>query len=907
MTRSRLAAIVAVAASFFAYFGLLVYCDLWRPEDSGFVADYTSNRMVLTRLVPNSPAERAGLRVHDVVTSADGKPIRTVYDWTVVDSNVVFDRPIALQIERNGSPVAASLVLRQGPWSFLRTGPGIFILVTLAIQSITLVLALIIVLKRPADPVARIGALLLATIGVFKIVLPWRIAAVWRDLPAVVGALFWLPHASDVAAGAMFFTFFASFPRRIIRSFGVWVLLWLPMAIALVKPLQYALDMVYAPERATGGPYQGQMLTAVTAFYIAAAIAALTINYAKLTDVNERRRVKILVIGAVGGLAPGFLVVAAYWLRSSVNETESIFASRITAIGTLSLLFFPTSFAYAILRHRLFDIRVMIRQGVQYAMARRVLSSLVPAIALLLGADVLLHSDQSIASLLTERGWMYLAPGGLALIARARRREWLNSLDRRFFREHYNAQQILRQVSDDVHTAGDVARAAPRVVAQIDAALHPEFTALLVREPDEVLYRVLAAVPAGIAPIPLRVDSTLVALLRVLGKPLEVTGGGQWLAHQLPPDEMRFLEESHIELLVPIVTRAERAESVLVLGVKRSEEPYTSQDRDLLATIAANLALMLERPALAPEPAAGAFEECPDCGSCYDSGTDKCAREGTALVAVQLSRVLAARYHLDRRLGQGGLGTVYAALDTALDRRVAVKVIRHDLVTKDDIARRFHVEARLAAAFVHPNVVTVHDFGVAGGRPFLVMELLDGTTLRDELQRQGPLPPAQAVRILRHVCAAVETAHRRQMVHRDLKPENIFLARSDAGEVAKVLDFGIAKMLADDNTGERTRGAIGTGPGVIVGTLRYMAPEQLRGEEVQHGADMWALGVIAYEMVTGHHPFAVVGPGGGTANPTGISPAVDRFFSQALAVDPSNRPTSAARFVDDLAAAIPGL
>jgi serine/threonine-protein kinase len=184
------------------------------------------------------------------------------------------------------------------------------------------------------------------------------------------------------------------------------------------------------------------------------------------------------------------------------------------------------------------------------------------------------------------------------------------------------------------------------------------------------------------------------------------------------------------------------------------------------------------------------------------------------------------------------------------------------------------------------------------------MELLDGTTLRDELQRQGPLPPAQAVRILRHVCAAVETAHRRQLVHRDLKPENIFLARSDAGEVAKVLDFGIAKMLADDNTGERTRGAVGTGPGVIVGTLRYMAPEQLRGEEVQHGADMWALGVIAYEMLTGHHPFSVVGPGGGTASPTGIGPAADRFFSQALAVDPSNRLTSAARFVDDLTAAL---
>src|SRR5262249_50687875 len=180
------------------------------------------------------------------------------------------------------------------------------------------------------------------------------------------------------------------------------------------------------------------------------------------------------------------------------------------------------------------------------------------------------------------------------------------------------------------------------------------------------------------SPIPLRVDSTIVALLRVLGKPLEVTGG---VAQQLSSEEARFLETQGIGLLVPIVTHSERAESVLVLGIKRSEEPYSCRDSDLLATIAGNLALMLERHAVASAPPSGAFEECPTCGACYDTGTDLCAREGSALVSVQLSRVLAARYHLDRRLGQGGLGAVYAARDTALNRPVAVKVIRHDLVT----------------------------------------------------------------------------------------------------------------------------------------------------------------------------------------------------------------------------------
>jgi len=901
MSRSTPWWILAIAVSFFAYFALLVYCDVWRPEDFGFVAENPPNRMRLTRIVPNSPAARAGLQTNDIIAVANGKTIRSVLDWTVVYTNLEFDRPIALQVERDGQGVETAIVVGKAPWSNLRSGPGLFILVVLASQFVTLVLALVIVLKRPDDSVARLGAWVLASIGVFRIVLPNRIGAVWRDLPAPADLLFWLPHASDVFAAGVLFTFFASFPRRMIHSTAAWLLLWLPVIIAGAMPLLFEFEIVYAPERATSAVSYGQLLTGVTALYIVAGLTALTMNYRRLTDVNERRRVKVLVIGALGGLPPGFLVIASYWLRSSANHTESIFASRTTALGTLSLLLFPTAFAYAILRHRLFDIRVMIRQGVRYAMARRVLTWLVPAIALLLGVDVALHSDQSIASLLTERGWIYVSAGALALVARAKRREWLTSLDRRFFREHYDAEQILRQVSEDIQAVGNFERVAPRVVAQVDAALHPEFVALLVRQPHEVTYRVLVAVPAGVSPIPLRVDSTIVALLRVLGKPLEVTGG---VAQQLPSEEVRFLETHGIGLLVPIVTHSERAESVLVLGIKRSEEPYSRRDSDLLATIAGNLALMLERHAVSSVPhSAGAFEECPTCGACYDTGTHLCAREGSPLVSVQLSRVLAARYHLDRRLGQGGLGAVYAARDTALNRPVAVKVIRHDLVTRDDLARRFQAEARIAAAFVHQNVVTVHDFGVTAGRPFIVMELLEGTTLREELQRQGRLPPAHAVRILRHVCAAVEAAHRRQFVHRDLKPENIFLARSEAEEVAKVLDFGIAKVLTDD-THQRAREGVGTGPGILVGTLRYMAPEQLRGEDVQTGADLWALGVIAYEMLTGNHPFAVVGPGG-AATATGIGVAVDRFFEQALAVDPSSRPVSAARFVEGLADALP--
>ena len=896
--------VLALAASFFAYFALLVYCDVWRPDDAGFEADYRAHRMVLTRIAPGSPAARAGLLPDDIVESADGKPIHGVPDWTVIDVHVVFDRPIALTVARGDRVFETSLTLPRAPWSYWGTGPGVFLLLTLTVQFLALALALIIVVKRPDDAIARTGAWALATVGVFKIVLPGRVGAVWRDLPVLASALLWIPHLSDLVVGAVLFTFFASFPRRMFRSPGVWLALWAPMAIAVIKPVQYAFATIYSPIQATPMAYQGQILTLVTAAYTIGGLTALTINYRRLSDVNERRRVTILVIGAVGGLTPGFLLVASYWLRSSANLTQSIFASRATAVGTLGLLCFPASFAYAILRHRLFDVRVLIRQGVRYALARRVLASLVPALAIVLTVDALQHQDQTLAGFLKRRGWAYVAAGALALVARAGRRQWLHRLDRHFFREQYDAQQILRAVSEDIRRISDFERVAPRVVAQIEAALHPEFAALLVRAPHELVYRVLVATPAGLSPPPLRVDSTLAALLRVLGKPLEVSAGSiDWLEQQLPPGELRFLEESRIDLLVPIVTHAERSESVLALGVKRSEEPYSRQDIDLLAVVAANLALLQERSALA-EPAIDTFEECPACGTCHDTGASQCAHDGTALVPIALSRTLAARYHLERLLGRGGFGAVYVAVDAALDRRVAIKIARDDLPGGGDLALRFKREARIAAAFVHPNVVTVHDFGLvgAGNRGFLVMELLTGRTLRDELQQRNSLTRHETIAVMRDVAAAVEAAHRRQLVHRDLKPENIFLVEVDSRTRAKVLDFGIAKLLAEDP-------ALGarhiTRTGEVVGTLAYMSPEQLRGEELTVDCDVWALAMIAYEMLTGSHAFAMhasrhvaaARQGMPREDTSSLTPALQRFFDRALATRTVDRPDSAASFL----------
>jgi serine/threonine protein kinase len=352
-------------------------------------------------------------------------------------------------------------------------------------------------------------------------------------------------------------------------------------------------------------------------------------------------------------------------------------------------------------------------------------------------------------------------------------------------------------------------------------------------------------------------------------------------------------------LLVPIAMAGGVREAMLALGMKRSEEPYSRADEELLQAIASSLSFLLGFAT--GTVALGGFEECPQCGSCYESGAGHCANEGALLTPVPVPRTLARRYQLEKRLGRGGMGTVYQAHDTALERKVAVKMIREDLLYSKEASQRFQREARAAAAFSHPNVVTVHDFGVeAGTRAYLVMELLQGRTLRQELEAGYKMPARQVLEIVRGVCAGLEAAHRENLVHRDLKPENVFLANTGSSETVKILDFGIAKFVPHVTQATVDRETIG-----ILGTPQYMSPEQLKGEIIAPGWDLWAVGVIAYEMLTGTHPF-------GSGNPAtaqfaivegrfrAITEAIpgapeqwQEFFSRAFAPSPGNRPGSA--------------
>src|ERR1700726_2162218 len=210
-------------------------------------------------------------------------------------------------------------------------------------------------------------------------------------------------------------------------------------------------------------------------------------------------------------------------------------------------------------------------------------------------------------------------------------------------------------------------------------------------------------------------------------------------------------------------------------------------------------------------------------------------------------------YEIISPLGAGGMGEVYRARDTRLGRDVAIKVLPEALTNDADRLRRFEQEARTIAALNHPNILGIHDIGAHDGAPFLVSEFLEGVTLRDKL-KSGPLPVRRAIEYALGIAEGLAAAHEKGVVHRDLKPENVFVTRD--GRV-KVLDFGLAKLMRPEESPETemTLTSPATLPGMVMGTVGYMSPEQVRGEATDARSDIFSFGAVLYEMLTGNRAF----------------------------------------------------
>ena len=256
------------------------------------------------------------------------------------------------------------------------------------------------------------------------------------------------------------------------------------------------------------------------------------------------------------------------------------------------------------------------------------------------------------------------------------------------------------------------------------------------------------------------------------------------------------------------------------------------------------------------------------------------------------------KYELLEKIGEGGFGIVYKARDPLLEREVAIKILRADIASAPDFVERFRREARLAASLRHPNIVSVIEVGEQEGRYYLVMEYLEGQVLSEQLRDGKPLPLHQAVEILRPLAEALDYAHGRGLVHRDVKPSNVILC--DGGKRPVLTDFGLVKSTSESGL---------TTTGVSLGTVEYMAPEQILGQEPGPAADQYALGVVAYQMFTGQVPFPGKTPfeiQSGHVNqqppdPCKLNPAFPTALStvlmKALAKNPAERFTNGCEFV----------
>jgi hypothetical protein len=595
-----------------------------------------------------------------------------------------------------------------------------------------------------------------------------------------------------------------------------------------------------------------------------AICAVIVWGYYRSKDANHRRQIRWFAAGCTVGMAPelvlnliGSVLLSTghrVWLESSAWHNLRWTADQL-------MVALPISLAYGVLKHRLLDISVVVRRGLRYILARRMLQAILILPVLGLLWPVVSHPDMTLRDLLLQSSsvinLLLLALVGISLKYRRQMRAWL---DRRFFREAYRQEDILRRL---IHRIGDVGSAeevSSLVCKELDTALHPKWLYVCQWKSASGKLAVVQSSRNGPIQSTTQVPAEALELLRICKVSQECT---MKRPEEVDPTDERLL-------VIPIHTSSATPAGALLLGEKKSEESYSQTDRHLLDGIASAIGVALENVWLRKRVDEGLRErrevlarldrdsisllkECPECGACFDSIEDKCPNDSSSLIlSLPVERTIEQRYRLDRRIGKGGMGLVFEATDLTLSRQVAVKVMIGHLFGDQSAVRRFEREARILGHISHPNIVAIHDFGRLGGEgAYLVMERLTGPSWRNELRRLGSIAPVSAAVWFDQLLGGLNAAHEAGVIHRDLKPENVIVSfRADGGELIKILDFGVAKMRSQ-HPDAMTRL---TETGVVMGTLAYMSPEQIRGEPADERSDIFSVGVMAVEAITGKLP-----------------------------------------------------
>jgi Protein kinase domain len=631
-------------------------------------------------------------------------------------------------------------------------------------------------------------------------------------------------------------------------------------------------------------------------FGLSAAAFPVLLWRASREQHDERRRVLIFAGGLVGGSLPLALqamleAIPAYnrfiHQQPVVELLVGIFL--FTALGAV-----PFVTAYSVLFDRIVDLRVVLRTALQYVLARYTIVGLTMVPFAAAGLLLMRHRTETMAALMTGPRLIVLAlMGGAGLASLKLRRRWLDALDRRYFREQYDARQVVDGLVSGALAARDAGDLEARIRGAIEHALHADAALFVVNEPLGLLER-----PAN--------SSDAISLAGVLPSlavtdlvPMDVdTADPRSPLSRLPAIEKRWVDDSGFRLLLGLCAADSRPVGLLALSSKRSGLAYSPEDRRVLSAIGASASLALDNLRLrassdpASEPAA---RVCHRCSRMNPSDAKSCSCGGPVGEAAA-PHVLRGVFRLDRRIGSGGMGVVYHARDLNLGRSVAIKTLPR---VTPDCAAQLRREARAMATVAHANLAVIYDIDTWRGIPFLVQEFLEGGTLALKLTG-GPLAIRESIDLAETLAGALDYLHRAGLIHRDVKPSNIGFSASG---VTKLLDFGLARLSrrADDENGptmtqtlDADSGLHWSSDGAMVGTLLYMSPEALSREAPSPFFDLWSLSVVLYECLTGIRPFAgknatemLVSVATATpVPPSALRPEcpaiVDEFFAKAL-------------------------
>ena len=610
------------------------------------------------------------------------------------------------------------------------------------------------------------------------------------------------------------------------------------------------------------------------------AIAAPAIPFllwkTRLEAYEDRRRVMLFVGALAVALTPFLLAVVSTPFVPALRDP--LVQQRVGVVIYAALASIVPVTVYSVAVDRVMDLRFLIRLTLQYALARYAVWAISLGPLVYVAFDIHANQQLTIAEYLERsRPAGPFALSTVGLVALASRQHLLRAIDRWFRLEPTDQTRTLARLEQRYRTADSLRGVTKALAEELSRGLHAMSVAVLLVNHDGT-----ELVPVEGMTAPIRCDSALLEILRTTRGDVRLdsqTLGS--IARLLPPTDREWLDDAGVHLLFPLVASTGMLLGVVVIGEARTGLPYMSAHFALVTAAGGHAALQIENRRLrgreadesCPRHESGAqgldWQDepavyCPACALVWSPETRRCSC-GSATTGAALPLIVQGKFRLECLVGAGGMGVVYLAVDMVLDRQVAIKTLPS---LRSESAERLHREARTMAKVLHPNLALIYGTEQWRGTPMLIVEYLDGGTLRDWIRR-GPVPYADVIDLGIVLADVLDRVHASGVLHRDVKPSNIGYT---SDRRPKLLDFGLALLdqaggsglTAEPLSGRATEAlARSADPAAtvtvderLVGTPLYLAPEALAGIKPQPSFDLWGLALVLYEAIAGRHPFA---------------------------------------------------